>query len=140
MHPWVNAMDGQPFFVVNQAVDPGLIQVIEQDILPRLDEEVPGQPSEAVLEADPLLHRFTLVFDREGYSPALLQRMKAQRVACVSYHKYPGDDWPEEELSPHQVKLPATGQVLEMKLAERGTCLSNQQWVREIRKLPERGH
>jgi hypothetical protein len=25
---WVNAMDGQPFFVVNQAVDPGLIEVI----------------------------------------------------------------------------------------------------------------
>jgi hypothetical protein len=34
---WVNAMDGQPFFVVNQVVDPGLIQVIEQEIVPRLD-------------------------------------------------------------------------------------------------------
>jgi hypothetical protein len=32
----VNAMDGQPFFVVNQVVDPGLIQVIEQEIVPRL--------------------------------------------------------------------------------------------------------
>ena len=136
---WVNAMDGQPFFVVNQAVDPGLIQVIEQDILPRLDEEVPGQPSEAGLEADPLLHRFTLVFDREGYSPALLQRMKVQRVACVTYHKYPGDDWPEEEFSAHQVKL-SNEQVVEMKLAERGSCLSNKLWVREIRKLTERGH
>ena len=41
---WVNAMDGQPFFVVHQAVDPGLIQVIEQDIVPRLEREVPGQP------------------------------------------------------------------------------------------------
>ncbi len=29
---WVNAMDGQPFFVLNQAVDPGLIQVIEKEI------------------------------------------------------------------------------------------------------------
>ena len=27
-----------------------------------------------------------------------------------------------------------------MKLAERGTCLSNKLWVREIRKLTERGH
>ncbi len=136
---WVNALDGQPFFVVNQAVDPGLIKVIEQDILPRLDDDVPGQPTPPVLEADPLLHRFTLVFDREGYSPAFLQRMKSQRVACLSYHKYPGEDWRAEEFFPHQVKL-ASGQVVEMKLAERGTCLSNKLWVREIRKLTERGH
>lgn len=27
-----------------------------------------------------------------------------------------------------------------MKLAERGTCLSNQRWVRAIRKLTARGH
>lgn len=136
---WVNAMDGQPFFVVNQAVDPGLIKVIEQDIVPRLDDDVPGQPNKQVLEADPLWHRFTLVFDREGYSPAFLQRMKSQRVACLTYHKYPGDDWRAEEFSAHQVKLP-TDQVVEMKLAERGTCLSNKLWVREIRKLTERGH
>ena len=136
---WVNAMDGQPFFVVNQAVDPGLIKVIEQDILPRLDDDVPGQPAKPVLEADPLLHRFTLVFDREGYSPAFLQRMKSQRVACLTYHKYPGDDWHAEEFFAHQVKL-SSGQVVEMKLAERGICLSNKLWVREIRKLTERGH
>jgi hypothetical protein len=50
---WVNAMDGQPFFVVNQAVDPGLIQVIEQEILPRLEQRVPAQrPAER--RADPL--------------------------------------------------------------------------------------
>jgi hypothetical protein len=137
---WVNAMDGQPFFVVNQAVHAGLIKVLEQDILPRLDEDVPGQPSEALLEADPLLHRFTLVFDREGYSPKFLERMKSQRVACLTYHKYPGDDWPEEEFSTHQVTLPSAAQVVQMKLAERGTCLSNKLWVREIRKLTERGH
>ncbi|MCG6868153.1 MAG: hypothetical protein LJE91_05305 [Gammaproteobacteria bacterium] len=32
---WVNAMDGQPLCVVNQVVDPGLIQVIEHEIVPR---------------------------------------------------------------------------------------------------------
>jgi hypothetical protein len=136
---WVNAMDGQPFFVIHQAVDPGLIQVIEQEILPRLQQDVPGQPSAQDLQADPLRHRFTLVFDREGYSPDFLRRMKAQRVACLTYHKYPGEDWPEEEFQSHQLLL-ATGQVVEMKLAERGSCLSNRLWVREIRKLTERGH
>jgi hypothetical protein len=132
-------MDGQPFFVVNQAIDPGLIKVIEQQIVPRLDREVPNQPSDEVLAADPLRHRFTLVFDREGYSPAFLARMKQQRVACLSYHKYPGEDWPEQEFHPQHVAL-VSGQVVEMKLAERGSCLSNKLWVREIRKLTERGH
>ena len=53
-------MDGQPFVVVRQAVDPGLIQVIEQDIVPHLEQEVPGQPDPERLAAQPLLHRFTL--------------------------------------------------------------------------------
>jgi len=136
---WVNAMDGQPFFVIHQTVDPGLIQVIEQDILPRLQHDVPGQPSAEALEADPRQHRFTLVFDREGYSPDFLQRMKTQRVACLTYHKYPGEDWAKEEFQSQPVKL-ANGQIVEMKLAERGTCLSNRLWVREFRKLTERGH
>lgn len=136
---WVNAMDGQPFFVVHQAIDPGMIKVIEQEILPRLERDVPNQPSEGELGADPLRHRFTLVFDREGYSPAFLAKMKKKRVACITYHKYPGDDWAVEEFQPFTVAMPG-GQKVEMKLAERGSCLSNKLWVREIRKLTDRGH
>ncbi len=136
---WVNAMDGQPFFVVNQVVDPGMIKVIEKDILPRLDEDVPNQPDEAALSEKPLLHRFTLVFDREGYSPAFLARLKAKRVACMTYHKYPGADWPEEEFQVCVVEMDGTPPI-EIKLAERGSCLSNKLWVREIRKLTVRGH
>ena len=136
---WVNAMDGQPFFVVNQAVDPGLIHVIEQDIVPRLEREVPGQPDPALLAAQPRLHRFTLVFDREGYSPQFLGRMKARRIACLSYHKFPGADWAQEEFSEHPVSL-SSGELVSMRLAERGSCLTNGLWVREIRKLTDSGH
>ena len=136
---WVNAMDGQPFFAVNVAVDPGLIQALERDILPRLLRDVPGQPDAQALADDPLRHRFTLVFDREGYSPDLMRRMKDKRVACLGYHKYPGADWPEDEFQTRQVRL-ANGPVADMRLAERGTRLSNGLWVREFRKLTERGH
>ncbi|WP_221902068.1 putative transposase [Bathymodiolus platifrons methanotrophic gill symbiont] len=38
---WVNAMDGQPFMVINKAVDPGMIKVIENDILPQLEKRLP---------------------------------------------------------------------------------------------------
>ncbi len=136
---WVNAMDGQPFFVVNQVVDPGLIQVIEHEIVPRLDQRWPAPPDTEPLSADPLRHRFTLVFDREGYSPAFLQRMKDQRIACLTYHKFPGEAWPQEEFAPCQLRL-ASGETVTMSLAERGTRLSNGLWVRELRKRSERGH
>jgi hypothetical protein len=36
---WVNAMDVKPFFVVSQAVDPGMLQVLEHEIVPRLRPE-----------------------------------------------------------------------------------------------------
>jgi prepilin-type processing-associated H-X9-DG protein len=135
---WVNAMDGQPFFMVNQAVDPGLIEVIERDILPRLGQGVPRVPGQS-LEATARQHRFTLVFDREGYSPDFLQRMRKQRVACLTYHKFPGDDWADDEFHAYPVRQ-QTGDVAVMDLAERGTCLSNKLWVREIRKRTAKGH
>jgi len=136
---WVNAMDGQPFFVVNQVVDPGLIAVIEQEIVPQIEQRLPVAANGALRDADPLEHRFTLVFDREGYSPAFLKRMKTQRIACLTYHKFPGEAWSPEEFTPAQVRL-ASGEAVTMDLAERGTCLSNGLWVRELRKRSERGH
>jgi len=136
---WVNAMDGQPFFFVHKDIDPKLISVLERDIVPRLLLEVPNQPDAAELEGDKFLHRFTVIFDREGYSPDLLLRMKKLRVACLTYHKHPQEDWHLEEFMVQQVKL-ASGEVVEMKLAERGVCLTNKLWVREIRRLTQSGH
>ena len=131
---WVNAMDGQPFFYINKAVDPGLIKVVEGEIVPRLKQQIPEQQDD-----NPSLPRFTLIFDREGYSPALMLRLKQQQIACMTYHKYPGDSWSETEFTQQQVTL-VSGEVVEMALAERGTFLGKKLWVREIRKLTESGH
>jgi transposase/predicted nucleic acid-binding Zn-ribbon protein len=136
---WVNAMDGQPFFVLNQAVDPGMLQVLEHEIVPRLEQEIPHQPTPEQLQADATLHRFTLIFDREGYSPGFVQAMKNKRIACLTYHKYPGEAWPQEEFSPCQVPL-SSGACVAMDLAERGTFLGGKVWVREIRKRTESAH
>jgi hypothetical protein len=43
---WVNDGTGQPFFVVEKTVDPGLLKTLEQDIIPRLRNDIPNQPSE----------------------------------------------------------------------------------------------
>ena len=136
---WVNAMDGQPFFVVSQAADPGLVRVLEEQLIPRLLKEVPGQPSAAALEADPRRARFTLIFDRAGYSPEFFARQWAQRIAVITYHKFPGNDWPADEFTRRRVRL-ANGEVSELALAERGTRLSNDLWVREVRQREDSGH
>ncbi len=136
---WVNAMGGQPFFYINKDVDPGLLSVIEKEIVPRLAKEIPAQPEPAHLKEDPYLHRFTIIFDREGYSPEFMKRMKALRIACITYHKFPSDAWPVEEFTPCVLRNGA-GNVLETQLAERGTRLSKTLWVREIRKLSDKGH
>ncbi len=65
--------------------------------------------------------------------------MKERRIACLTYNKHPKEDWREEEFHEHWIKL-SSGNVVQMKLAERGTLLSNKLWVREIRKLTNSGH
>ena len=137
---WVNAMDGQPFFYVNKESDPGLLATLRQDLVPWLEAnvEIP-KPHLDLMAADPSQPWFTIIFDREGYSPDFFAEMAAKRIAILSYHKYPGPDWPVEEFAVHEVKL-AGGETVEMELAERDTALSKTLQVREIRKRSQGGH
>ena len=136
---WVNDQQGRPFFVISSALTAGLLATLKSDIVPRLLAEVPGQPSEEELATDPYRHRFTLVFDREGYSPDFFQSMWALRIACQTYHKYPSEEWPVSEFAEEVVELPH-GESVPMRLAERGTRLGQDVWVREIRKLTDTEH
>jgi hypothetical protein len=130
---WVNAAGGKPFFVVTKEIDPGLISVLETEIIPRLERDVP-QPSKDELEADPFLPRFTIFCDREGYSPKAIKAAWDKRIAIQTYHKYQKENWPVEEFKNYDVKLP-NGEVVKTMLAERGSLLGGIVWVREIRKL-----
>jgi hypothetical protein len=136
---WVNAMDGQPFFMVSCAVDPGLLKVLGEQIVPRLKTEVPNQPTPEQLEADPLLSRFTIVFDREAYSPDFFAQMKKQRIAILTYRKFRAEPWAAREFRPRQVSL-INGEQITMEMAERGVRLTNDLWVREVRHLSQKEH
>jgi transposase len=140
---WVNDAVGRPFFVIDKLVDPGLLKVLREDIVPRLLEEVPHQPSPEALEADPSLCRFLLVFDREGYSPAFFKEMwRNHRIGCITYHKYPSKAWPEESFAEQVVPMP-NGETLTMRLAERGSLVGTGKdalWLREVRKLTKSAH
>lgn len=143
MDYWVNALDGQPFFYVNKEVDHGLVQALRRDVLPWLEANLPT-PAEhqQCMAADPRVPRFTVIFDREGYSPDLFLELQQQRIAALTYHRYPeGEDWRAEEFQEHAVKL-RSGETVPMKLAERGTQVGKRPglWVREVRKLCTDGH
>jgi hypothetical protein len=65
--------------------------------------------------------------------------MKEKRIAILTYHKYPGEDWPQEQFSEHSVRL-AGGELVKLSLAERETNLAGKLVVREVRKLSASGH
>jgi transposase len=140
---WVNDILGQPFFAVQRPIDHGLLEALKSDIVPRLLKEVPGQPTAAQLEADRYRARFVILFDREGYSPEFFKELwQTHRIACITYHKYPKDDWPASEFAKIEAALPS-GERLSLELAERGTWVGDKKsglWVREVRKLTTNGH
>ena len=117
--------------------------VLKSDIVPRLLKDVPSQPTEAELAADRYRARFVILFDREGYSPEFFEEMwQTHRIACITYHKYPKDDWPAAEFAEVETTLPG-GEPVKLKLAERGTWIGDRKnglWVRETRKLTTSGH
>jgi hypothetical protein len=86
--------------------------------------------------------RFTLVFDREGYSPEFFGQMwRKHRIACITYHKHPGEPWSQEEFTQQTFFMPS-GEPLTLFLAERGSRVGippHALWLREVRKLTESG-
>ncbi len=140
---WVNDAIGRPFFVIEKAIDPGMLKTLETDIVPRLLKDIPDQPSDDELTASPGKCRFILVFDREGYSPAFFRKMwHKYRISCMTYHKYPDGKWPEKWFHEHDVMMP-NGECVTMSLAEMGSKVGtgkDAMWMREIRKLTPSGH
>jgi transposase len=140
---WVNDALGRPFFMIEKAIDPGMLGVLEEDIVPRLLKDIPNQPDDKAFEEDPYLCRFILVFDRQGYSPAFFHKMwRNHRISCLTYHKFPDKPWPLEWFTKQTVTMP-NGETVTMNLAEMGSYVGsggNALWVREVRKLTESSH
>ena len=140
---WVNDAIGRPFFVIEKEIDPGLLKTLRRDIVPRLLEQVPDQPTDQQLDQDPCLCRFVLVFDREGYSPSFFHEMWSKhRIGCLTYHKHPGEAWPSQWFSEHEVTMPS-GELITMMLCEMGSHVGSGKeaiWMREVRKLTASGH
>ncbi|MDP2842259.1 MAG: hypothetical protein Q8O06_01295, partial [Acetobacterium sp.] len=139
---WVNDAVGRPFFVVSKAVTDGLADTLLKDIVPDLLKSVPEQPTAQQLDADPLLHRFAIVFDREGANHSLLSALWKDRIGAITYRKNAKDEWPVSEFTEHKVDVPGGGNT-KMKLAVRETTLTAGKAtipVTEVRRLTDTGH
>jgi hypothetical protein len=145
---WINDKLGQPFFVIYKTLNEGMIKVIKDEVIPRLDIEVPNQPSEKELADNPQLHRYMLVFDREGYSVDFFNYLSKKNIAFCTYRKNVKEDWSEEEFTEYKI-INDNGEEEVFLLAERETTLSGKKekgepqqtiTVREIRKKNASGH
>ena len=171
---WVNDRIGQPFFSISKSVNSSMINVIKEEIVPRLEKNIPNQPTEEQLSMDKLLHRFMIVYDREGYSNDFAIDMWEKRIAICTYKKYVKDKWDEAEFREYEIEN-ENGKKETIKLAERGILIEGKEseklphpqqqvkfiqtdngtqikvgykhtnkkkklWIREVRKLTERGH
>jgi hypothetical protein len=139
---WVNDAVGRPFFVVSKAVTEGLADALLKDIVPELLLSVPQQPTAAELDNDPQLHRFVMVFDREGATHSLLSQLWLQRIGALTYRKNVRDVWPEGEFIEQEVIAPG-GCSTRMKLSMRQTTLGAGKAsipVTEVRRLTPNGH
>ncbi len=139
---WVNDAIGRPFFVVSKAVSDGMGEALLKDIVPELLASVPQQPTQQELDADPMLHRFVIVFDRECSNYKLISQLWQQRIGVITYRKNVKDKWPVDEFV-EQVVPVLGGESTKMKLAMRETTLGSGKEiisVTEVRRLTDTGH
>lgn len=129
---WVNDRIGQPFFSISKSVNTSMIKVIKEEIIPRLEKDIPNQPTEEQLSMDKLLHRFMIVYDREGYSNDFIIDMWEKRIAVCTYNKYVKDKWDEAEFKVYEIET-ENGKKETIKLAERAILIEG----KESEKLPQ---
>lgn len=130
---WVNNQEGMPYFYITGQVNEKLLEMLETQIIPTLLKEVPSRYSLKDLDDDPNLPRFTLVFDREAYSPILFQRLwDNHRIAVITYRKNVKDIWNKNDFTEFSIDI--EGAETKMQLAEKSTKL-NDVSMREIRRL-----
>jgi hypothetical protein len=130
---WVNNKQGMPYFYVTGQVNEKLQEMIESQIVPMLVEQL-----HPVRGKDPDQPCFTIVFDREAYSPQFFDQLWQQhRVAVITYRKNVSDSWKQGDFK--EYIIPIEGDEVTMQLAEKETILDGVK-MREIRKLNTGSH
>jgi len=134
---WINDKNGMPYFYITGQVNEKLLEMLDKHIIPTLRSEMSCKYSEQELGNDPDLPRFTVVFDREAYSPVFFQKLwNNYQIAVLTYRKNVNDLWDENDFAEYKVEI--EGNTTKMQLAEK-TVELNGVFMREIRRLSD-GH
>lgn len=139
MEFWVNSSTGMPFFFVTAEVNEKMIEMLQTDIIPRLLELHPvSEQQRKSMEENPDYPLFTLVFDREAYSPSFFKSLwDNYRIAVITYRKNVKEQWDESLFHEQEVE---TGMgTVKMNLCEQETVIDNCTF-REVRKLSGEKH
>lgn len=139
MEYWVNSSDGSPYFFVTAQVNEKMGEVLNDEIIPELLRlhPVSDERKRAMEECadEPV---FTLVFDREVYSPAFFAQLwDKYRIAVITYRKNVKEQWDESLFEEYPV-ITTLGEV-QMKIHEQNFT-AEKCVMREIRKLGKGGH
>lgn len=129
---WVNSGDGMPYFYVTGEVNEKLQEMILAKIVPSLDSIALPDSGSA---PGP---RYTIVFDREAYSPPFFkQLLDDHQIAVITYNKNVKDSWDEAGFTEHEVQTtlgPTTMKLQQRDIEVKGVSM------REVRKLNDGGH
>lgn len=135
---WINDVQGMPFISIISELNDHLTKVIRHQIVPQLIDLTTSAELEAQLQNNPLLPRFTLIFDRAGYDLSLFQQLwEDHRIAIITYRKNVHEVWDAQCFKPQEVKV--IQQQVKMQLCER-PVQAGKLCMREIRKLSDDGH
>jgi hypothetical protein len=139
MEFWVNSGDGTPYFFITAEVNEKMGEMLVNEIIPELIKLHPvPEEHKKRMEQDIDEPLFTLVFDREAYSPALFAQLwDTYRIAVITYRKNVKDKWDEALFEQYHVET-SLGEA-KMKLHEKEFC-HQKCTMREVRKLGENGH
>src|SRR6478672_5119470 len=92
-----------PSSVISMSTSP---KVIRHEIVPQLIGHTTSAQLEIQLQNNPLLPRFTLIFDRAGYDLTLFQQLWDEyRIAIITYRKNVRDTRDANRLKTQQVKV-----------------------------------
>ena len=116
-----------------------MIEMLEREIIPQLLKLHPVSPEhQKQMEENPQIPLFTLVFDREAWSPDFFVRLwNTHRIAVITYRKNVTDKWDESLFSNYTVKTYIEEEEMKLHIqnvVEAGFTM------REVRKLQSDGH
>ena len=141
MEFWVNASDGKPYFFVTADVNEKMNEMLTDEIIPYLLKlHTLTDEHKQRMAADPDEPVFTLVFDREAYSPEFFTHLwDHYRIAVITYRKRVTDQWDESLFEEYTV--PTTMIEEKMQLVEQTFCAADGKYpMREVRKRCKDGH